>query len=79
MSSKPTDSHKGGSQPSGGASASNSYEKLEYYQYIYVVLAVWTVNLIISPIWLRAFEFGPVEWVWRSLTYWKLQPMRVRA
>jgi uncharacterized protein len=55
------------------------YGKLEYYQYIYVVLAVWTVNLIVSPIWLRGFEFGPVEWVWRSLTYWKLQPMRVRA
>jgi uncharacterized protein len=55
------------------------YGKLEYYQYIYVVIAVWTVNLIVSAIWLRAFEFGPVEWVWRSLTYWKLQPVRVRA
>ena len=40
---------------------------------------VWTVNLIVSAIWLRVFEFGPVEWVWRSLSYWKLQPMRVRA
>ncbi|HEY4046013.1 MAG TPA: DUF418 domain-containing protein [Acidobacteriaceae bacterium] len=55
------------------------YGKLEYYQYTYVVLAVWAINLIVSPIWLRAFAFGPVEWLWRSLTHWKLQPMRLRA
>jgi uncharacterized protein len=55
------------------------YGKLEYYQYLYVVFAVWAVNLIVSPIWLKAFEFGPVEWLWRSLTYWKPQPMRLRA
>jgi uncharacterized protein len=55
------------------------YGKLEYYQYTYIVLAVWAVNLIVSSIWLRIFEFGPVEWVWRSLTYWRLQPMRLRT
>lgn len=55
------------------------YGKLEYYQYLYVVFAVWAINLILSPIWLRRYEFGPVEWLWRSLTYWKLQPMRLRA
>jgi uncharacterized protein len=51
------------------------YGKLEYYQLTYVVLAVWTVNLTISTLWLRTFEFGPVEWLWRSLTYWKRQPV----
>ncbi len=55
------------------------YGQLEYYQAVYVVFAVWAVNLIVSPLWLRAFEFGPCEWLWRSLTYWKLQPMRLRA
>lgn len=55
------------------------YGKLEYYQYTFVVFSVWAVNLILSPLWLRAFEFGPIEWLWRSLTYWKLQPMRLRA
>jgi uncharacterized protein len=55
------------------------YGKLEYYQYTFVVFSIWAVNLILSPLWLRAFEFGPVEWLWRSLTYWKLQPMRLRA
>ena len=37
------------------------------------------LNLILSPIWLRYFQFGPMEWVWRSLTYWKRQPMRRSA
>jgi uncharacterized protein len=27
--------------------------------------------------WMRRFRFGPMEWLWRSLTYMKLQPMRV--
>jgi uncharacterized protein len=54
------------------------YGQLEYYQLLYVVLAVWAVNLIVSPLWLRAFEFGPVEWLWRSLTYWDLQSMSLR-
>jgi uncharacterized protein len=37
------------------------------------------VNLVWSWLWLRYFEFGPVEWVWRSLTYWERQPMRLRV
>ena len=40
-----------------------------------VVAAVWLLQLIVSPIWLQHFRFGPAEWVWRSLTYWKRQPM----
>jgi uncharacterized protein len=53
----------------------NYYAELEYYQIFYVVLAIWVVQLIVSPLWLRFFLFGPLEWVWRSLTYWKLQPL----
>lgn len=55
------------------------YGKLEYYQLYAVVVCVWALNLILSPIWLRYFQFGPMEWVWRSLTYWKRQPMRRSA
>lgn len=47
------------------------------HQLLYVVATVWTLNLVISPIWLKHFRFGPMEWVWRSLTYWEKQPMRV--
>jgi len=41
-----------------------------------VVMAVWAVQLTASSLWLRHFAFGPFEWVWRSLTYMKPQPMR---
>lgn len=40
-----------------------------------LVAAVWLVQLILSPLWLRTFRFGPVEWLWRSLTYWRAQPL----
>lgn len=52
------------------------YGRLERYQVYGVVLVLWVFQLWASPIWLRRFRFGPAEWAWRSLTYWKLQPMR---
>lgn len=52
------------------------YGQLQYYQLFYVVAGVGLLQLIISPLWLRYFRFGPLEWLWRSLTYWKKQPMR---
>jgi uncharacterized protein len=52
--------------------------QLQRYQLYYVVLAMWIVSLAVSPVWLRYFRFGPLEWCWRSLTYWKRQAMRRR-
>ena len=52
------------------------FGRLVFYQLFYVVPGIWAVNLFVSPLWLKYFRFGPVEWVWRSLTYWKRQPMR---
>jgi len=43
------------------------------------VVAVVGFQLWFSPIWLKNYRFGPVEWLWRSLTYWKRQPMRRAA
>ena len=43
------------------------------------VLAVWILQLIVSPIWLKRFRFGPLEWVWRTLTYGRVQPFRIGA
>lgn len=51
------------------------FGKLERSELYIVVAGVWLVQLIVSPIWLRVFQFGPAEWLWRSLTYWKRQPM----
>ncbi|WP_171476005.1 DUF418 domain-containing protein [Frigoriglobus tundricola] len=49
---------------------------MEFYQIYFVVAAVWALQLILSPLWLRYFRFGPLEWLWRSLTYWQTQPFR---
>jgi uncharacterized protein len=42
-----------------------------------IVLIIWVSQLVLSPIWLQHFRFGPVEWLWRSLTYGEPQPMQV--
>lgn len=55
------------------------YNQLERFQLYYVVFAIWAAQLVISPLWLSRYRFGPVEWLWRSLTYWKRQPMRRAA
>jgi uncharacterized protein len=52
------------------------FGKLERYELYYVVLGIWVFQLIVSPIWLHFFRFGPLEWAWRSLTYWQKQPFR---
>lgn len=52
------------------------YGKLQRYEIYFVVGAVWVIEVIWSHIWLRYFRFGPLEWLWRSLTYWKRQPLR---
>ena len=52
------------------------YGQLERHELYYVVVAIWIAQMIWSPLWLRRFRFGPAEWLWRSLTYWKKQSMR---
>ncbi|MEM7454393.1 MAG: DUF418 domain-containing protein [Planctomycetota bacterium] len=41
-----------------------------------IVGSIWIAQLLLSPIWVKKFRFGPFEWLWRSLAYWKIQPMR---
>lgn len=41
-----------------------------------IIVVIWSFQLWFSPIWLRHFRYGPLEWGWRSLSYWKLQPLR---
>jgi uncharacterized protein len=54
----------------------NYFAELPYYQLFVVEAGVWVVQLIGSTLWLRYFLFGPLEWRWRSLTYWRVQPLR---
>jgi uncharacterized protein len=45
------------------------FGKLQRYELLYVVFSIWVFQLIVSPIWLKYFEFGPLEWLWRRLSY----------
>jgi uncharacterized protein len=38
-------------------------------------VAIFVAQIAVSSWWLRRYRFGPAEWVWRTLTYGKLQPM----
>jgi uncharacterized protein len=56
------------------------FGKLSRVQQVEIVFAIWIVQLVVSPIWLKYFQFGPLEWMWRSLTYWKRQGfLKIRA
>jgi uncharacterized protein len=54
------------------------YGRLQRYELYYIVAALWIFQLIASPIWLRYYQYGPAEWIWRSLTYQKRQRFLVR-
>jgi uncharacterized protein len=41
-----------------------------------LMFSLFWVQVLVSHLWLARFRFGPAEWVWRSLTYGKPQPMR---
>lgn len=45
-------------------------------QQLGVVIAIWLLQLVFASWWLQRFRFGPMEWLWRSLSYWKIQPFR---
>ncbi|MBN1428529.1 MAG: DUF418 domain-containing protein [Anaerolineae bacterium] len=55
------------------------FGQIERSGQIVIVAGIWIFQLIISPLWLRYFRFGPAEWLWRSLTYWKRQPFRLAS
>ncbi len=42
-----------------------------------LTVTIFLIQIPLSVWWLRRFQFGPIEWLWRSLTYWQRQPMRV--
>ena len=49
--------------------------KLSWSQVYLVVPLIWALQLFISPLWLKYFYFGPIEWLWRLLTYAEIPKM----
>lgn len=52
------------------------FGKLCRHELLYVVFSIWIIQLIISPIWLKYYYFGPLEWMWRNLSYQKRHPFK---
>ena len=44
-----------------------------------ITVGVLIVVVAVANFWLARFRFGPLEWLWRSLTYKKRQPLRITA
>jgi uncharacterized protein len=55
------------------------FSRVSRVQEALVVAAVWIVVLVFSRLWMARFYFGPLEWVWRSLTYGEREPFRRRS
>jgi uncharacterized protein len=56
------------------------YGRLERWQQLLVAVLVWIVQIAFSLWWLRHFNQGPMEWVWRRLTYgWAATPLQARV
>lgn len=52
------------------------FGEVERVGQILIVSAVWAFQIPFSIWWLERFRFGPFEWLWRSLSYMTMQPMR---
>jgi uncharacterized protein len=44
-----------------------------------IVAAIIVFQMVFSSWWLSRYRFGPLEWLWRSMTYKALQPMKIPA
>ena len=54
------------------------YNHMSPFAGLLLGLAFYASQMALSNWWLHRFRFGPVEWLWRCITYWKLQPFRAK-
>ena len=52
------------------------WNALQRHELYLIVLGEWALMLAFSAWWLRRFRYGPLEWLWRTLTYARKQPLR---
>ncbi len=53
------------------------YGEVSLTQGIILTIGIYFIQLLWSNLWLRKFRYGPMEWLWRVLTYKQLQPFRI--
>ena len=52
------------------------YAKLTRLEILLTALAICPLLMLVAWSWLKVFRYGPVEWVWRSLSELELRPLR---
>ena len=57
----------------------NWFGHLGYAKQLLAVAAIWALEIAWSVLWLSRFRYGPLEWVWRGLSYGKFPPLRREA
>jgi uncharacterized protein len=50
--------------------------KLRPLVYVPAAILLFAAEAVVSRAWLARYRFGPLEWLWRVLTYARLQPFR---
>lgn len=58
--------------------AGNWFGHIDRAPQMLIVVAIIAVQAVVCRIWLQHFRYGPMEWLWRSATYLKWQPLRIR-
>ncbi|WP_017549131.1 DUF418 domain-containing protein [Salinicoccus carnicancri] len=54
----------------------NLFNRVDAVWFIPIVLAVFMIQMVLSHLWMKLFRFGPLEWVWRTVTYGTVMPIR---
>lgn len=50
--------------------------KLNGFQVLGISVLLYVAQVILSGLWLSKFKYGPFEWIWRCITYWKILSIR---
>jgi len=50
--------------------------RLNGFQVLAICLTLYPTQVALSSLWLRNFRYGPLEWVWRCITYWEILPLK---
>jgi len=54
------------------------YGELSLWEVEVLAIGIYIVQVLLAKIWLSYFAFGPLEWLWRSLTYGKVLPIKIK-
>ncbi|WP_405210657.1 DUF418 domain-containing protein [Dokdonia sp. Asnod2-E02] len=52
------------------------YERLSPFETLVLAIVIFCLQVLLSNLWLRYFKFGPLEWLWRCVSYWKVLPLK---